>query len=363
MIRLPARTAACAALLGLLATGTASTAGTLRPVDRVEQVVIAPGDEVHRAARLAAAQSMLSLDTGEQPNPVVPGDDKRAACPPDRCRDHVVPVPTGVNVTSSKTRVIVPPGYAKSGRRYPVLYFFNGALSAYDQWTRSTNVVELSKRHPAIYVFPEGGYKSEAGFFSDWYDGSYQWETFHTQVLVPWIDRTYRTLPGARAAIGASMGSVGALGYAARHPGLFQSVTTISGFVDTQQAAASALPQELKEELGLPEAQLSRIWGNPVLQAGNWARHNPTALAARLRGTHLLITSGTGYASSSSAVHSGSMEQTVWTNHRTFLTALTAAGVDYGARFHRGGVHTWRWFVADLEWALPQVMEALPASR
>jgi S-formylglutathione hydrolase FrmB len=45
---------------------------------------------------------------------------------------------------------------------------------------------------------PDGGKDAEAGFYSDWLDGSRQWETFHTRVLRRYVDRKFRTLKGWR---------------------------------------------------------------------------------------------------------------------------------------------------------------------
>ena len=350
-----------------MALAPAASASTLLGglTERGQQAVEAPGEERVRLARLAASQAMLSVDDGVRPSYDVPGDDRDRACPPDRCVDQVVAPQGGVRITSGETRIIVPPGYATSGKRYPVVYFFNGALSAYDQWTRSTIVTELSERNEAIYVFPTGGHDHLAGYFADWHDGSFQWETYHVERLIPWVDEHFRTLPGARGAVGASMGSLGALGYAARHPGLFQSVFTISGVVDTQQAAANGLPVELQQAAGLREAPFGSVWGNPVLDADNWAAHNPTALAPGLKGVHLLISSGTGFSGSaadagtSDEIHSGTTEQNVWNDHRTFLTALALAGVDHEDHFTVGGVHTWAWFNDDLEWGVPKMVREL----
>src|SRR5437773_7393562 len=82
---------------------------------------------------------------------------------------------------------------------------------------------------------PDGGHDANAGWYSDWVEGSRQWETFHTSVLVRYVDRHFRTLGGGhRAVAGLSMGGFGAMSYAARHRGLFTAAASFSGAVDTR---------------------------------------------------------------------------------------------------------------------------------
>src|SRR5436305_346946 len=88
---------------------------------------------------------------------------------------------------------------------------------------------------PAICVGMEGGGgTSPTGYWSDWLDGTYQWETWHLHTLIPWVDAHFRTMQGVRGAIGAALGSTGELDYAEHSPGLFRSIATFSGLVDTQ---------------------------------------------------------------------------------------------------------------------------------
>jgi hypothetical protein len=74
----------------------------------------------------------------------------------------------------------------------------------------------------------------------------------------------------------------------------------------------------------------------------------------------VLISSGTGFPGGDPAdpVHSGDLEQTVWTTHRTFLARMAAERVPFRARIIQGGVHAYEWFDAPLRWGLPQLIEA-----
>lgn len=370
------RRALAAALAAALLVGPASAGSSAAPaaptprgedLEKVTFVTSDPENDPLGAYRAyLELMAIPSVNTGYVPESAAPGTDGRRACPKRRCRDYRVPVPDGVTIDDNRVRVLFPAGYRKhKSRRYPVVFAYNGARSRYDQWTISTEITRMTRRLPAIVVFPSGGRNEEAGMNSDWHDGSFQWETFHTEVLVDWVDRRFRTLPGARGAMGASMGGLGALIYAARNPGVFRSVLSISGITETDNLLLNGLqlPAPVSSALELSPPDLSRVWGNPLLQRANWEAHNPRALAADLRGVDLFLASGTGASSSESesgdAIHSARTEQTLWTGHRSFLLALTRARVPYEARVRQGGNHTWSYFDTHLEWGLPKLVAAL----
>lgn len=309
---------------------------------------------------LVEMNAMPSVETGDVPTTHPPATDAQA-CPRSRCRDYRLNIPADVHVTRPIVRVLLPVGYAKHPhRRYPVVYLYNGAKSPYYRWTQATMLTKLSRKIPAIFVMPEGGYGHNAGMFADWKDGSFDWETFHVDHVIPWVDRKFRAMPRVRAAAGVSMGSLGVLDYATRHPGLFQAVLSISGIVDTTSIIRGALPQSVLKVLGYDETDLNRVWGNPVLDRATWSAHNPVEQVSKLRGTKLFIASGTGsnHYNPADEVHSGSIEQSIWNSHRLFFAALTQAGVPYTARISLGGFHDWPSFHEPIKWGLPLIVEA-----
>jgi len=92
-----------------------------------------------------------------------------------------------------------------------------------------------------------------------------------------------------RAIAGLSMGGLGAMGYAARNPGLFRAAASFSGLLHPLQDADFLL--------GLFSAFTPNpraIWGDPATERAIWARHDPTALADRLRGVPLFVSAGNG---------------------------------------------------------------------
>ena len=202
----------------------------------------------------------------------------RAACDPPRCREMVVPVPRELHVQDSTVRVLVPTGYDGSHARHPVLYLLHGAGDTFRTWTDLTDVADFTATLDVIVVMPDAGHDADAGFYSDWIDGSRQWETFHTRVLPRWVDRHFRTLHGRRhrAVAGLSMGGFGALSYAARHPRLFRAAASFSGAVDT------LYPDPATPILDAAHILSRGAWGDPAVDIATWHAHNPVDLASKL---------------------------------------------------------------------------------
>ena len=317
-----------------------------------------PSRPASAAVGYAKLMALPSEDTGAVPRSSAPIHTKADSCPPPRCSDRRVPVPAGVDITSNLVRVLLPVGYGEPrnrDRRYPVVFLWNGLRNDHDSWTHKTELLQMSRDWQAIFVMPAGGKNTQAGMFTDWHDGSWDWETYHTQVLVPWVDEQYRTIPGARVSGGASMGGLGAINYAARHPGMFKAVLSVSALADTTVMSADSL---FGPEPGWPD--LRQVWGHPVLDRANWEAHNPVKQVEKLRGVALFITSGTGYTGDpgQDTVVSGDSEKNLWDAHRGLLAELTHRGVPYSARVAIGGAHNWPYFDPMVEWAVPQALLA-----
>lgn len=281
----------------------------------------------------------------------------RAACDPPRCTDVVVPVPQDLSVPDSTVRVLLPADYSATSQRYPVLYLLHGAGDTFATWTEQTDVQDFSAQFPLIIVMPDGGRDANAGFYSDWHDGSRQWETFHTRVLRKYIDHQYRTLRSRRhcAVAGLSMGGFGAMSYAARHPRRFGAAASFSGAVDTLYLEPAT---NILFASGIVSAG---VWGDPATDVRPWRKHNPTDLARRLRGVALFVASGDGTMGGPAGDDPSNplgyvIEQVVFQMSLSFTRALDAAGVPYSQDFYQGGYHGWPYWQRELHWALPQIM-------
>lgn len=152
--------------------------------------------------------------------------------------DFTVTVITAQVAKQHPIRIILPPGYWEDPtRRYPVLYFLHGSPDS----PVNQNYPALRSSTSMITVIPDGGAR---GWYADWRDqntaaGAQRWETFHLNQVIPFIDDNLRTVAAkrGRAVAGISMGGLGAMRYAQRHPELFTEVASMSGGLDLSAAS------------------------------------------------------------------------------------------------------------------------------
>lgn len=128
--------------------------------------------------------------------------------------------------------VLLPDDYAANPtRRYPVLYLLHGGLQDFRKFHMEDDIIGLTAGRKLIVVMPDGG---GAGWYCNpvaSFSGPRNWESFHMNQLIPWIDANFRTFAeyDGRAVSGFSMGGFGALKYAAKYYGHFASVSSHSG--------------------------------------------------------------------------------------------------------------------------------------
>jgi S-formylglutathione hydrolase FrmB len=281
-----------------------------------------------------------------------------------------VPLPSGVRVIDNRIDVVVPPGYCSVGARqlhYPVLYLLHGAGDTYQAWATKTDVVSFARSWPVLIVMPDGGANAQAGWYSNWIDGEYQWETFHTQVLPQFVNSHFRTLPSDVAIAGLSMGGFGSLSYAARHLGMFKAAASFSGADDMLYVAPATgvVFSQLHSRYGTPD---NRVWGDQLANRATWAGHNPASLAGQLAGVKLFLASGTGTPGGAQGDDPGNpggyaLENGIFQMNLSLVRALDAAGVPHVDDFYAGGYHGWPYWQADLHWALPQIAAVLGQPR
>jgi len=130
--------------------------------------------------------------------------------------------------------VVLPPGYATSGLRYPVVYFLHGLPAGPTDYRGVAWVASALQGtgRQAIVVFPQGTRRPQGDpEYHDWGPGR-NWETALATELPRWVDRTYRTIASrrGRAVIGLSAGGYGAAILDAHHPGEYAVMESWSGY-------------------------------------------------------------------------------------------------------------------------------------
>lgn len=171
--------------------------------------------------------------------------------------------------------VLLPDDYGSGNRRYPVMYLLHGGLQDFRKFDMEDDIRGLTAGRRLIVVMPDGG---GAGWYSNpktSFSGPRNWENFHINQLIPWVDANFRTYAeyDGRAVSGFSMGGFGALKYAAKYYGHFASVSSHSG------------PASLRRDGGLVghwanqsskiDLNGGTIYGEPFWDQGRVSADNP----------------------------------------------------------------------------------------
>jgi S-formylglutathione hydrolase FrmB len=268
-------------------------------------------------------------------------------------------------------RILLPSFYAKHRRRrYPVLYLLDGTSGHASDWTTLGGAEQTTAGKPLIVVMPNIDLNGDGGgWCTNWYNrGAYglpEWETFHIEQLIPWVDRNLRTIADrdGRAIAGLSQGGFCSMSYAARHPDLFETALSYSGAPDIaydHEAQLLVTPVINATEVFLDGVPANSMFGPRTSEEVNWAAHDPTTLAENLRGMNLFMYTGNGFPGplDSGAPNGGSnaIEGGVEILTKLFHQRLDALGIpsyfdDYG-----NGTHSWPYWARDLRWSIGPIM-------
>jgi S-formylglutathione hydrolase FrmB len=229
--------------------------------------------------------------------------------------------------------VTLPVGY-DSATRYPVHYTLHG----HADHPNSVRQKEINERAtagvPLITVTPNGGGR---GWYSNWINpgklGQQNWETFHLDQLIPFVDANLSTIPTreGRAISGHSMGGFGAFHYAEHRPELFSYVGSFSGGLDLMNLEVRAVVVATEENpgSGTPIVPIDAIFGLPVPPFdGVWHAQSPAQHVEPLRGMGIAMYTGDGgnlaVRPTQSLLEHRARETTL-----TTADHLTAAGIPY----------------------------------
>ncbi|HEX9683522.1 MAG TPA: alpha/beta hydrolase-fold protein [Acidimicrobiales bacterium] len=122
--------------------------------------------------------------------------------------------------------VYLPPGYATSGLRYPVVYVLHGGGGDQQDWITVGDLQGVLDRNSeddpskaVIAVVPDG----RSGQWYDYENGDFLIETYVVDHLVPYVDHNLRTIADrrGRAVVGLSNGGYGAIHFAGKRPDMF----------------------------------------------------------------------------------------------------------------------------------------------
>jgi enterochelin esterase-like enzyme len=147
-----------------------------------------------------------------------------------------------------KYSIYLPADYEKNNRSYPVLYLLHGYTDDETGWTQfgeahiiADKAINAGEAPPMIIVMPDAG----VTWYQNSYDNKIRYEDFMVQELIPYIDATYRTRSKRefRAVAGLSMGGLGTLLMATKHPDMFVAAAPLSAAVWTDDEFTSSREQ------------------------------------------------------------------------------------------------------------------------
>ena len=185
--------------------------------------------------------------------------------------------------------------YSTNWRRYPVMYLLHGGVQDFRKFHMEDDIIGLTAGRKLIVVMPDGG---PAGWYCNPVTsnaGPHNWESFHMNQLIPWIDANFRTYAeyDGRAVSGFSMGGFGALKYTAKYYGHFASVSAHSG------------PASLRRDGGLvvhwantssafAELNGGTVYGAPLWNEGRVSADNPVQRIESYRNKRIFLVCGLG---------------------------------------------------------------------
>lgn len=140
--------------------------------------------------------------------------------------------------------IYLPADYDKTNRAYPVLYLLHGYTDDETGWTQFGQTPEIADKAinsgeapSMIIVMPDAG----VSWYMNTFDGKTKFEDFFIKEFIPYIESNYRIRAKKefRAVAGLSMGGLGTLLYATKHPEMFVAAAPLSAAVWTDEEIAS----------------------------------------------------------------------------------------------------------------------------
>jgi S-formylglutathione hydrolase len=135
--------------------------------------------------------------------------------------------------------------------------------------------VEKGLAPPMVSVMPSAGHS----FYMNFRDGSQKWEDFVLKDLLSYMRKNFNVVQGRQGTCitGISMGGVGSLRMAVKHPEVFQAVASHEPGIEP---ALSYDEITLRDKFYWPDALMKQLYGHPIDKA-YWAANNPATIIKR----------------------------------------------------------------------------------
>jgi S-formylglutathione hydrolase len=176
--------------------------------------------------------------------------------------------------------VYLPPGYgATPAKRYPLLLLLHGGDGSEQDLARFAPVIDQSIREGRIPPLVAATPSARRSLYMDYRDGSERWETFMVSELLPHLRATFAVSPARKDTFvsGWSMGGLGSLRLAFKHPDLFAAVAALEPAVEPALGWEAIGPWV---KVWRSDEIYQRIFGAPV-DTAFWAANNPATVVQR----------------------------------------------------------------------------------
>lgn len=253
----------------------------------------------------------------------------------------------------------------------PTLYLLNGAGGGEDDatWQQKTDYAKFFAGKHVNVVTPIGGAFS---YYTDWEKddptlGRNKWQTFLTEELPPLLDKQLHST-GANAIAGISMAGTSVLNLAIAAPKLYRAAAAYSGCARTSDPLGQAYIRTVVEDRG--RGDVTNMWG--PLDGPGWRANDPYLNAAKLRGTKVYLTTGTGLPGEYDTLGArlingdpavladqillgGAIEASVYSCTQQMREALAREKVDTTVITRPAGTHSWEYWERDLHTTWPSI--------
>lgn len=262
-------------------------------------------------------------------------------------------------------------------RPAPALYLLNGAGGGEDSatWNARTDYKKFFADKNVYVVTPIGGAFS---YYTDCQRddpvlGRNKWQTFLTRELPPLIDKRFPTT-GKVAVAGISMAGTTVFNLALAAPGMYRSIAAFSGCARTSDPVGQQYIRFVVENRG--GGNMTNMWG--PLNGPGWRANDPYLNAAKLRGTKVYMTAGTGlpgkheqlsdpgidgdqFALGNQVLLGGAIEFGIDQCTRQMATRLAQLGIPAQVNLRPVGTHSWGYWQDDLHQTWPSIARDIGA--
>lgn len=157
--------------------------------------------------------------------------------------------------------VVLPPGYDRDNRRYPVVYALHGYSIGAAQWIQEIHMPQTAEgafaqgTREMIIVLPDSRNEHNGSFYSNSVTTG-NFENFIADELIEFIDGRYRTLarPESRGLVGHSMGGYGAARIGIRRAERYGALYLMAPCCQSPMGARGLTAEKVKQLEALPSA-------------------------------------------------------------------------------------------------------------